>query len=624
MDKMMVVAGPAPPPAKFRGPMTPAPASPMTLREMYNPRHEVMRHPKWREQLLDREVHRRNTQTDVAEMVIALDEGQLTDMLAFSVDKQTLCYVSGDSGVWSAVNGTDHHEVYDGLVTLAGRIDVTVIRETKELIRRLRAACLADSGSSSTGSGGNAQDAAMDAEEHLRDVVVLYERLRTPGFQQGVVKRLITMRVMATKELGLTPESMDVERNCIAFTDGVYCFQRERLLSASAARQLYQTQTVQYRFDEMKGQVDPPSRPEDDEDSKDEDEEAHSAMPKRVCEGEGWRAYDAFMRRIFSSTPEVRGYLMDLLASSALNENRQVIVFHHNVQGANGKSTLFVLIKRAFGELFVKCSSALLSAATSSSPSGPNEELVSTRGKRIVLFSEPSSKVKLSASFIKELTGGDEQSTRANYGKKQTFVLNGMVHVLCNKIPEVDDIDGGMSRRLRCIPYGSSFVDDASQEDVGTHIYAKQDVAEMFGEWKHYMMHEVMTAAAARIAARREGRREVVVAPDVVMVATRRLIERENTVAGFAAAWLDRTGSQKDYVTLKASYVAYCVYCTGEKKTADLKSDFKDELLAMLGGFSAPSGAKKNYWRGWVLKSPPTDEEEEEEEDDDGIEPARP
>ncbi len=119
-----------------------------------------------------------------------------------------------------------------------------------------------------------------------------------------------------------------------------------------------------------------------------------------------------------------------------------MIVFHHNVKGANGKSTLFILIKRSLGELFVKCSSALLSSATASSPSGPNEELVSTRGKRLVLFSEPSSKVsgkaecfdepqprsrsptrrlqvKLSASFIKELTGGDEQSTRANYGKKQ-------------------------------------------------------------------------------------------------------------------------------------------------------------------------------------------------------------
>jgi fructose-specific component phosphotransferase system IIB-like protein len=37
-------------------------------------------------------------------------------------------------------------------------------------------------------------------------------------------------------------------------------------------------------------------------------------------------------------------------------------------------------------------------------------------------------------------------------------------------------------------------------------VYAKQDVSEQFGEWKHYLMHEIMTAAAARVAGRREGR----------------------------------------------------------------------------------------------------------------------
>ena len=183
--------------------------------------------------------------------------------------------------------------------------------------------------------------------------------------------------------------------------------------------------------------------------------------------------------------------------------------------------------------------------------------------------------------------------------------MNGIVHVLCNKIPEVDDIDGGMSRRLRCVPYGSSFVDDAAEEDVGAHIYVKQDVTERFGEWKYYLMHEVMTAAAARIAARREERREVVAAPDVVMVATRRLIERESTVA----VRLDRTGAQTDYVTLMEAYEAYYAFCA-DGKTAEKKGDFKEELLATMGACSAPSKGKRNYWRGWRMKS-----EDEERED---------
>jgi prophage antirepressor-like protein len=74
----------------------------------------------------------------------------------------------------------------------------------------------------------------------------------------------------------------------------------------------------------------------------------------------------------------------------------------------------------------------------------------------------------------------------------------------------------------------------------------------------------------------------------VVMVATRRMI---------------KTGAQTDCMTLEEAYESYCTYCTGEKKTAEKKSDFKAELLAKLGEFSSPSGLMNNYWRGWCMKA---------------------
>jgi len=114
-----------------------------------------------------------------------------------------------------------------------------------------------------------------------------------------------------------------------------------------------------------------------------------------------------------------------------------------------------------------------------------------------VLFSEPSAKVKLSAAVIKELTGGDEQNTRAMYGRKQTFVMNGTVHVLCNKIPEVDDFDGGMSRRIRCIPYGSTFVDEEQRVDHEKHVYLKQNLDDNEAAWGKCLMWEVMRARSS-------------------------------------------------------------------------------------------------------------------------------
>ena len=364
----------------------------------------------------------------------------------------------------------------------------------------------------------------------------------------------------------------------------------------------YQTMTVKYRFEDLRAALlGGGGGDDDDDDDDDDDADDCLRLPGKADSPHGWDGYDAFMRRIYSSTPQMRCYMMDTLASSLLNENRQVIVFHYNEKGANGKSTKFSLIKQALGDLFVKCSSSLLgSQAGASNPSGPNEELVSTRGKRLVLFSEPSARVKLASSFIKELTGGDEQSTRANYGKKQTFVLNGTVHVLCNKIPETDDMDGGMSRRLRCVPYGSTFVDGAADE--ANHVFERRDVGLCFASWKFFIMFEMMTAAAARMAARREGRREVVPAPDIVLVATKKLIEREDAIAGFLATKLVRTGVPRDAVTLKDAYDAYCAFCSAKHKPVELSKPLLNKLLLeSLGPHSAKHGNCIKWWRGWAL-----------------------
>jgi hypothetical protein len=60
---------------------------------------------------------------------------------------------------------------------------------------------------------------------------------------------------------------------------------------------------------------------------------------------------------------------------------------------------------------------------------------------------------------------------------------------------------------------------------------------------------------------------------------------------------------------VKDAYDAYSVYSAGERKAAEKKGDFKDELLVTMGECSAPSGPKKNYWRGWRMKSEPEDED---------------
>ena len=151
-----------------------------------------------------------------------------------------------------------------------------------------------------------------------------------------------------------------------AVNDGTPARRERRLLTGTAARAKYQTLTVGYRFDEMCSAVSGSNEEEEEEDAGD------GKLPERARGRESggredWERYDAFVDRIYSSTPGVRAWLTDVLASSLLADNRQIIVFHYNSRGSNGKSTMFELIRRALGGLHEACQSNMLSDAKRSS-----------------------------------------------------------------------------------------------------------------------------------------------------------------------------------------------------------------------------------------------------------------
>ena len=212
MQRLLSDAPAPPPPAEWRGRDVPAPPAPTTVREVYDGRFEVIKCPKWREQLLDRAAHQRDTATDVAEMVLALDEGVLTEMLVFSVGDSTTCYVAGEPGVWDEVNGKEYHQIHWALRQLSERLDRLVIGPVRDLAKRQRQALQAPSQlSDMPDMPGAAPSSPADlsehereqereaTEDHLQELVSLYSKLRTPAFASGLAKTLVTIRAESTR-----------------------------------------------------------------------------------------------------------------------------------------------------------------------------------------------------------------------------------------------------------------------------------------------------------------------------------------------------------------------------------------------------------------------------------------
>lgn len=398
----------------------------------------------------------------------------------------------------------------------------------------------------------------------------------------------------------------------------------EKLLTGAAARDKLVTLTVGYRFEELREAM------LEDAAAGSEDDKGWNELPSKPApSASSWAAYDRFVERIYSSTPGVRPYLVDVLASSALAELRQIILFHYKKSGSNGKSTMFDLVRHAFGDLHEACQSMLLSESKRTASGGANEDMVSVKGKRVVQMTEVCSKDKLSASAVKEATGGDQQSARGLYQKKQKFVCVAIMHILCNTVPVFNDEDGGTTRRLRCIEYGSTFVDAAdiaSDKHRGVpHVYEKAVnlVAQFQGNWKLYLMHEVMAAAVKRVRARTDATVKLPEAPECVLAATRKLVERESTAATFISQHLARTGARGDIVTLTELYAEYNRMCREDgNKAPKPKGEFKEDLLCALGPFASKLRGKKNIWRGWKLSVRATSaaESDSADEEEDPIE----
>ncbi len=492
----------------------------------------------------------KHTEFDVAVVLVGLDETVLSDgVLSFETGPDKFeVFVATEGGIWEQQKGTGMltHVVHN----VRRRMETLLLGELKTLLCWLRS---------------TDQDTAKvkQAELEYAQAQWLHDKLGSKAFVASVVHVIMQQKMISTRDLGVSRGDFDTRSNCMGFTDGVYDFEARRLVKGAAAMAYFVTKTVGYEYGDV-----------------------------MEVDDESLGAFDMFFEQIHGKA-ENREYLLVRLRNAARKVNDQVLLVHYNVAGSNGKSTWFSLVKQAFGDLFMDCSTALLVAPAFNNPGAANEELMSIKGMSVILFSEPSSKHKLHAAFLKKLTGGDSQSTRANYGKKETFTFMGLANILCNRIPELDDMDGGVQRRIKCLPYESMFV-AAGSPLVGSpnvHVIDKE-VEKRFAVWKMCLMRRVLEAAVAAQD------------PEDVVEHTRRLVEREDVIAQFVHDVFVTTDCKTDILKREDVWAEYIMYCKGKHATMKYH-EFNDEIVRMLGEPTKKSGNLRNFWRGMVVYEQP-------------------
>ncbi|ATZ81126.1 D5 family helicase-primase [Bodo saltans virus] len=133
--------------------------------------------------------------------------------------------------------------------------------------------------------------------------------------------------------------------------------------------------------------------------------------------------------------------------------------------GRNGKSKLIELLEKTFGDYFGSVQSQLFTRPRPDANS-PDPGLLSLQKKRVVIASEPEKNSKLNSGFIKFITGRDSTTLRNCHSNDMVkFTARFITLLICNDIPDCDDIDNAFSKRLRCIDFPTEFVDNPSKDN---------------------------------------------------------------------------------------------------------------------------------------------------------------
>ena len=183
----------------------------------------------------------------------------------------------------------------------------------------------------------------------------------------------------------------------------------------------------------------------------------------------------AVLRSIFDA--DLLQYVLRVFASQLCGSLRYEAIYVLTGSGGNGKGILQDLLKAALGEndaggYFASVPAELWTGKSKSAESA-SPVLAKLKGVRVSMASEPESgeESKLQVGKLKTFSGNDMITARALYGTPISYKPQCTINIMCNDIPDLSRMDGGIKRRLRIIPFKYQFKE--SQADIDDDVSGK-------------------------------------------------------------------------------------------------------------------------------------------------------
>lgn len=321
-----------------------------------------------------------------------------------------------------------------------------------------------------------------------------------------------------------------------------------------------------------------------------------------------------FMSQLFVK-PEMREYMMNVLASNLQGVNNEEKFRIWIGEGANGKSKLNELMQGAFGEYCYKFPVTLLTQKRAKSNQA-QPEVVGAKGKRFCYFEEPDEGEKINTGLLKEYSGNDKVKGRGLYDKTMVeFKPQWKMHLLSNHMLELPAHERSVWRRVEAIEYESHFTYDPVPNDP-TEFPRDDHLSQKLEEWREAFMYLLIEQYKKYI---QNGGIKV---PKQVTAFTKKYEQEQDKYSEFTNNYVEKTGDPDDRVTFDEVYEEFKYWHSdnsgGNKLPAkrDMKRYFekvfrKQTSLNYIIGHRLSTMARKNReqregFDPYDLEGPPT------------------
>jgi P4 family phage/plasmid primase-like protien len=186
---------------------------------------------------------------------------------------------------------------------------------------------------------------------------------------------------------------------------------------------------------------------------------------------------DDFFQKVFPD-PDVRDYFLNQACQVFVGGNHDKVILFWTGEGNNGKTVTQTLFEKMLGRLAVKFNTTIITGKKTQTGAANPELARAGDGVRWAVMDEPNQDEVISSGTLKALTGNDSFWARDLFQKgKETREIQPLfkLHMICNKLPIIKDVEKAVWNRIRVIPFESTFLpDNECPEDYEEQIAQKK------------------------------------------------------------------------------------------------------------------------------------------------------